>query len=157
MAQGRRVRRVIRRIDAWSVLKVSIVFYLSLVLVLLLAGILLWTAGSVVGAVAGLEKLIAGFGFQGFQFVPGQLLRGFLAAGLVIVVLGTGMSVVVTVLYNLISDLVGGIELAVLEENLQPVAVPAGGTADRPARADEQARASGYPAELPQRGYSSAG
>lgn len=118
MAQGRRVRRVIRRIDAWSVLKVSIVFYLSLVLVLLLAGILLWMAGSVVGAVADLEKLIAGFGFQGFQFVPGQLLRGFLAAGLVIVVLGTGMSVVVTVLYNLISDLVGGIELAVLEENL---------------------------------------
>lgn len=151
------MRRVIRRIDAWSVLKVSIVFYLSLVLVLLLAGILLWTAGSVVGAVAGLEKLIAGFGFQGFQFVPGQLLRGFLAAGLVIVVLGTGMSVVVTVLYNLISDLVGGIELAVLEENLQPVAVPAERPAGRPTRADEQARASGYPAELPQRGYSSAG
>ncbi|MBW3615943.1 MAG: DUF3566 domain-containing protein, partial [Actinobacteria bacterium] len=77
MAQGRRVRRVIRRIDPWSVLKVSIVFYLSMVLVFLLAGVLLWTAGSAVGAVEGVEKLIAGFGFQGFEFVGSQLLRGF--------------------------------------------------------------------------------
>ena len=146
MAQGRRVRRVIRRIDPWSVLKVSILFYLSLVLVLLLAGFLLWTAGSVIGAVEGVEKLIAGFGFQGFEFVGGQLLRGFVAAGLVIVVLGTGMSVVVAVLYNLISDLVGGIELTVLEENLRAVPAPARETAERGVRAEEQSLAPGYPA-----------
>lgn len=146
MAQGRRVRRVIRRIDPWSVLKVSILFYLSLVLVLLLAGVLLWTAGSVIGAVDGVEKLIAGFGFQGFEFVGGQLLRGFMAAGLVIVVLGTGMSVVVAVLYNLISDLVGGIELTVLEESLRAVPAPARDAADRGVRAEEQTLAPGYPA-----------
>ncbi len=146
MAQGRRVRRVIRRIDPWSVLKVSILFYLSLVLVLLLAGFLLWTAGSVIGAVEGVEKLIAGFGFQGFEFVGGQLLRGCVAAGLVIVVLGTGMSVVVAVLYNLISDLVGGIELTVLEENLRAVPAQARETAERGVRAEEQSLAPGYPA-----------
>ena len=146
MAQGRRVRRVIRRIDPWSVFKVSILFYLSLVLVLLLAGVLLWTAGSVIGAVDGVEKLIAGFGFQGFEFVGGQLLRGFVAAGLVIVVLGTGMSVVVAVLYNLISDLVGGIELTVLEESLRAVPAPARDQADRGVRAEEQTLAPGYPA-----------
>ncbi|MBW3557060.1 MAG: DUF3566 domain-containing protein [Actinobacteria bacterium] len=137
---------MIRRIDPWSVLKVSIVFYLSLVLVFLLAGVLLWTAGSIVGAVEGVEKLISGFGFQGFEFVGSQLLRGFVAAGLVIVVLGTGMSVVVAVLYNLISDLVGGIELSVLEENLRAVPAPAHEAGERAARAEEQALAPGYPA-----------
>ncbi len=137
---------MIRRIDPWSVLKVSILFYLSLVLVLLLAGVLLWTAGSAIGAVDGVEKLIAGFGFQGFEFVGGQLLRGFMAAGLVIVVLGTGMSVVVAVLYNLISDLVGGIELTVLEESLRAVPAPARDPADRGVRAEEQKLAPGYPA-----------
>ncbi|MCA1830494.1 MAG: DUF3566 domain-containing protein, partial [Actinobacteria bacterium] len=37
MAQGRRVRRVIRRIDTWSVLKVSVLFCTTFMLVLLIA------------------------------------------------------------------------------------------------------------------------
>src|SRR5687768_4622336 len=104
MPQGRRVRRVIRRIDTWSVLKVAVLFFASLVLVLLLAGILLWAAGSIVGAVGSVEKFMRAIGFEDFRFVGTQLLRGFIAAGLVLVVMGTGLSVLMAVLYNLISD-----------------------------------------------------
>ncbi|HET9442848.1 MAG TPA: DUF3566 domain-containing protein [Acidimicrobiales bacterium] len=125
MAQGRRVRRVVRRIDPWSVLKVSLLFTLTLVLVLLLAGVLLWMAGSAVGAVGSVESFIETLGFKDFEFVAGQLLRGFVAGGLVIVVMGTGTSVLMAVLYNLISDVVGGIELTVLEEAFQPAPAPA--------------------------------
>ncbi|HEX7165410.1 MAG TPA: DUF3566 domain-containing protein, partial [Acidimicrobiales bacterium] len=50
-----------------------------------------------------------------------QLLRGFAAAGLVIVVLGTGFSVLMAVVYNLISDVVGGIQITVLEEDPRAV------------------------------------
>ncbi len=116
MAQGRRVRRVIRKVDPWSVLKVASLFYLSFVIVVVLAGVLLWLAGSSVGAVGSVEKFMRGVGFTDFRFVGGQLFRGFVAAGLVTVIMGTGMTVLMTVIYNLISDVVGGVQQTVLEE-----------------------------------------
>lgn len=135
MIQGQRVRRVIRRIDTWSVLRVAVLFYLSLMLVIVLAGVMLWAAGSVVGAVDGVEDFMRGIGFDGFEFVGGQLLRGFTAIGLILVVLGTGSTVLTTVLYNLIADVVGGVQLTVLEEvyvpdedRAQVVVDPEGGT-----------------------------
>ena len=127
MAQGRRVRRVIRKIDTWSVLKVSALFFLTFTLVVVLAGVLLWIAGSVLGAIDSVESFMQAIGFEDFEFVAPQLLRGFVAAGLVIVVLGTGFSVLMSVVYNLISDVVGGIQMTVLEEDTRsrPAAAPA--------------------------------
>jgi hypothetical protein len=116
MAQGRRVRRVIRKLDTWSVLKVSVLFYLSLVLVVVLAGVLLWLVGSTVGAIDNVEKFMRAIGFENFRFVGSQLLRGAVGAGVVLVVMGTGLTVLISVIYNLISDVVGGIQLTVLEE-----------------------------------------
>src|SRR2546421_9878940 len=49
LPQGRRVRRVIRRVDPWTVLRFSVFFYLSIFLVLLVAGIALWQVASVTG------------------------------------------------------------------------------------------------------------
>jgi hypothetical protein len=154
MAQGRRVRRVVRRIDTWSVFKVSALFYVSLALVLLLAGILLWAAGSTIGVIGSIEKFMSSIGFEDFKFVPSQLFRGFLAGGLVMVALGTGSAVLMAVVYNLISDVVGGIEFAVLEEDLRPApATVAEVRSETPAavehrhpRAEEQRLAPGYPA-----------
>lgn len=146
MAQGRRVRRVVRRIDTWSVLKVAGLFSLSLVLVLLIAGILLWLAGSAVGAIGSVEKFMGAIGFEDFRFVGGQLLRGFVAAGLVLVIMGTGLAVLMAVIYNLISDVVGGIELTVLEEDLRPAAAAARAPEGVSSRTEEQPLASGYPA-----------
>lgn len=146
MAQGRRVRRVVRKIDTWSVLKVSGLFSLSLVLVLLIAGVLLWLAGSAIGAIENVEKFMGAIGFEDFTFIGSQLLRGFVAAGLVLVALGTGFSVLVAVIYNLISDVVGGIELTVLEEDTRPAASAARTQPARSPRAEEQPVASGYPA-----------
>ena len=137
MPQGRRVRRVIRHIDTWSVLKVAVLFFASFTLVLLLAGILLWAAGSMLGAIDSVEDFMRAIGFEDFEFVGTQLLRGFVAAGLVVVVLGSGMAVLVAVVYNLISDMVGGIQLTVLEEEPRrppPAVVPlATANADREA------------------------
>lgn len=152
MAQGRRVRRVIRRIDTWSVLKVSALFFLSLVLVLLIAGVILWAAGSSLGAIDGVEKFMRAIGFEDFRFVGTQLLRGFTAAGLVLVVLGSGLSVLMAVVYNLISDVVGGIELTVLEEDTRSATVPTrvassnGNGSGKRTVPEEQAVAPGYPA-----------
>ncbi|TMK84885.1 MAG: hypothetical protein E6G57_14465, partial [Actinobacteria bacterium] len=39
---ARRGRQVIRRFDLWSVLRFSLIFYLCMFLILLVAGIVLW-------------------------------------------------------------------------------------------------------------------
>jgi hypothetical protein len=148
---------VVRKIDTWSVLKVSALFFLSLVLVLLIAGVILWAAGSSVGAIDSVEKFMRAIGFEDFRFIGTQLLRGFAAAGLVLVILGTGLTVLVAVIYNLISDVVGGIEVTVLEEDLRPATAAPTRVAAAPAvadrteetptvRAEEQPVAPGYPA-----------
>lgn len=119
--RGRRVRRVIRRVDAWSVLKFSVAFYLCLFMVLMVAGVILWNLARSAGLVDNIENFIGElFALKRFHFVPGQILRGSALGGLILVVLGTGANVLMAVLYNLISDVFGGIEVAVLEEERAP-------------------------------------
>jgi hypothetical protein len=116
-ANRRRVRRVIRKVDAWTVFKVSALFYASLLVVWLVAGVVLWLAASVTGVMDNVDTFIAKlFALQSFHFSVTQVLRGSVLGGLVLVVLGTCINVVGAVLYNLIADVVGGVEITVLEE-----------------------------------------
>lgn len=117
VAQGRRVRRVIRRIDIWTVLRFSILFYLSIQLVFLVAGLLLWAAASTTGVIDNIEQFVTELGaFESFEISGGRILRSSLVGGLVLVLLGTGINVLMAAIYNLTSDVVGGIEVTVLEE-----------------------------------------
>ena len=118
--QGRRVRRIVRHVDVWSVLKFSLLLYTCLLVVGLVAGTLLWLAASSAGMIDNVEKFVEGVGFNDFRFLGGALLKAAALSGLVLVVLGTGINVLVTVLYNLISDVVGGIEVSFLEEEPAP-------------------------------------
>ena len=119
-AQGRRVRRILRHIDVWSVLKFSLLLYTCLLIVGLVAGVLLWVAASSAGMVDNIEKFVESVGFNDFRFLGGALLQAATLSGLVLVVLGTGINVLVAVLYNLISDVVGGVEVTFLEEDTGP-------------------------------------
>lgn len=47
----RRVARIVREIDVWSVAKVGLVFHVALYVVLLLSGVLLWNVGSATGTI----------------------------------------------------------------------------------------------------------
>jgi hypothetical protein len=118
VAQGRRVRRVIRRVDTWTVLRFSVLFYLSMLVVFVVAGVLLWAAASAAGAVDNVEKFVEDlFVLESFSIRAGLIFRATVVGGLVIVLLGTGANVLMTVIYNLTSDVVGGIEVTVLEED----------------------------------------
>jgi hypothetical protein len=122
MAQGRRVRRIVRRIDTWSVFRVAALFNLSVGIVFLLAGVLLWLAGSAVGAIENVEGFMQAIGLDDFRFVAGAIFRGGLLLVLLAVALATGFTVLLSVLYNLIADVVGGVEFSVLEEAGSPAA-----------------------------------
>jgi hypothetical protein len=124
--RARKVERIIRRVDPWSVLKLSFLFSLSLWVVFMLAGVILWTAAVGSGAIDNVEDFITDlFALESFAFEGAKLFRGAAIGGLVMVLVSTGFSVLMAVLFNLISDLTGGIRVSVIElENLRQPAPP---------------------------------
>ena len=116
LAQGRRVRLVVRRIEPWTVLKFSVLLFATLYLVMLVAGLVLWTAATATGLRENIEKFIGDLiASDDFRILGPTMFRASVAGGLVLVVMGTGANVLFAVLYNLISDVVGGI-VVVFEE-----------------------------------------
>ena len=115
--EARRVHRVVRHVEPWSVLKFSLLLYFSLFLIVLSAGVLLWLAASATDVVAGVEDFIEElFGFETFAFEPGKILTASVLGGVILVIAGTAANVIFAVLFNLISDVVGGLRLTVIEE-----------------------------------------
>jgi uncharacterized membrane protein YedE/YeeE len=115
--QARRIRHVVRRFDLWSVMRFSLVFYLCMFLILLVAGIVLWLVATITGVRGNIENFISDLIASKFHFLGLQLLRGAAIGGLLLVIIGSATNMLMALLYNLISDVVGGIEITVLEED----------------------------------------
>ena len=125
MATVRRVRRIIRKIDPWTVLKVSAVVWAVIALALLLGSVIFWSVLDRSGLPDRLTEFMIEItlieeGSQPFANVE-QFLRLAIFGSVVWWVLMTGFSVAMAIVYNLVSDVVGGIEVVVLEETLNPV------------------------------------
>ena len=115
--QARRVRRIVRHIEVWSVLKVSILFYACLWAVFLIAGFMIWGVAESSGTVGKLETLITElFALDTFTFDGRQIFRGYALGGLVLAIAGSTLNVLMCLLFNLISDLTGGIRITMVEE-----------------------------------------
>jgi hypothetical protein len=116
-----RVRRAIRHVEVMSVLKVSLVLYLSALVVVLIAGAVLWGILSGVGFTPKVEHFVDDlFGFKSFTLAGLQLLLVGVLLGLVLVIVGTLFNVLCAVLYNLTCDVVGGLQLIEVEEAPPP-------------------------------------
>jgi hypothetical protein len=111
----RRTTRTLRYIDPWSVFRVALVAHFVLYLVLLLAGVLLWNVANATGTVDNVERFMESFGWESFEFNGGELFHQAWVLGLFAVVGLTGLVVLAVTTFNLITDLVGGIRLTVLE------------------------------------------
>lgn len=128
MATVRRVRRIIRKIDPWTTLKVSAVVWAVLCLAFVLGAVIFW---SVLDR-AGIPDKLVSFMVEITLIEEGtnpfanteQFLRFLIFGSVVGWVVMTGVSVAVAVIYNLVSDVVGGLEIVVLEETLNPVVQP---------------------------------
>jgi Transmembrane domain of unknown function (DUF3566) len=194
--RARKVHRVVRYIDPWSVLKISVLFFTSIFLIICVASAVLWNAGRSAGVIDDVESFVTSLGFGncediggddtsdtpvtqttisgagaqlgggtsttvpaaeepaderstipdedgkcgegqrlvgGFKFEDERIFQSFALGGIVLVLSGAAFSVVLALLFNLISDLTGGLRVTVLEEEpagarRQP---PAEGAADR--------------------------
>ncbi|MFL6205249.1 MAG: DUF3566 domain-containing protein [Acidimicrobiales bacterium] len=194
--RARKVHRVVRHIEPWSVLKVSVLFFTSIFLIICVASALLWNAGRSAGVIDDVESFITSLGFGncediqgddapdtsstettisgggaqvgagtsttatvaeqpqderstipdeegkcgegqrlvgGFKFEDARIFESFALGGIVLVLSGAAFSVVMALLFNLISDLTGGVRVTVLHEEPDgPRRRPtAEGTADR--------------------------
>jgi hypothetical protein len=114
----RKVTRVVRHVDPWSVFKIAIVFNLVLYGVALTSGVLLWNVAYATGTIDNLERFFESFGWSDFEFNGGEIFHSAWIAGLFAVVGLTGAAVLGATLFNLITDLVGGVRLTVLEEEV---------------------------------------
>jgi len=120
----RRVRRVIRKIDPWTVLKVSLILNAIGALVYVLGVWVMWSLAIQRGIPDKFAEIVANFSLV---FTPnGELyFRAVVFSAIVFFVTLTGVLTLGAVMYNLISDVVGGVEVIVLEETY---VVPAAST-----------------------------
>jgi fructose-specific phosphotransferase system IIC component len=131
VANVHRVRRIIRKIDAWTVFKISAIVWSVVALAMVLGLVMFW---SVLDA-ARIPDRITEFLIEITLLSEGSdpfgdndaFLRLAIFGSISFSVLGCGVTTLLAVMYNLASDVVGGVEIVVLEETLAPVpaAVPA--------------------------------
>ena len=162
--RARKVHRIVRHIEPWSVLKVSLLFFLTLFLILCVASAVLWNAARRSGTIDNVEDFITETGSFGncpdlepvvlppltatptlpvsttsttlpvtsedeagcadgaervgtFKFEDSTIFEAFALGGIVLVLAGSAGAVVMALLFNLMSDLTGGIRVTVLEED----------------------------------------
>jgi hypothetical protein len=81
------------------------------------SGVLIWGVAVSSGTVDSLEGFIENLlAFEEFTFNADQIFRLFAMGGLIMVFLATAISAILALLFNLISDLIGGIRVTVIEE-----------------------------------------
>jgi hypothetical protein len=114
--RARKVRRVIRHIEPWSVFKLSLLFYICLFVTLEVAAVLLWNLAVSAGTIDNIIDFVNDLGGGELTIDGSVIFRASLIGGGVLVIAGSLFNVLLAVLFNLISDLVGGIRVTVIEE-----------------------------------------
>jgi hypothetical protein len=121
---SRRIRVAIRTVAPLSVLKFSLIFYFCVMLVVLLGLAILYGLLGALGVLDSLAQLLESTGFgapiaggegRNFEFHALSIFRTLFLIGFLTVVISSALTVFIAVLYNLISDLVGGIEVTLVE------------------------------------------
>ena len=120
----RRARLQLRHIDTWSALKISLVLSIALFFIWMVAVGVLYGVLSALGVFDTLNDLFgqlgsaSGSGGGGGDVVtPGIVFGGAAVIGAINIVLMTALCTVGTFIYNLCSDLVGGLELTLSERD----------------------------------------
>jgi hypothetical protein len=112
----RQTRVVLRRVGPWSVFKFSLLFYFCIMLVVLLALAMLYAVLGAVGALDSITRLARDlFADQSFTIHGSWIFARLTLIGLAMVLVWSLVNVFVAFLYNLISDVLGGIEVTLAE------------------------------------------
>ncbi|WP_346620832.1 DUF3566 domain-containing protein [Blastococcus montanus] len=119
----RRARLQLRHIDTWSALKISLVLSIALFFIWMVAVGLLYLVLGGLGVFDAVNDLFGQIGSAsgndntGEVLTPGVIFWGAALIGAINVVLLTALCTVGTFIYNLCSDLVGGLEVTLSERD----------------------------------------
>jgi len=116
--KARQTRVVLRKVGPWSVFKFSLLFYLCVVTVILLALAMLY---GILGAVGALEHVTEFarnlFADKSFSIHGGWIFARLTVLGLAMVIIWSLINLFIAFLYNLISDVIGGIDVTLSERH----------------------------------------
>jgi Transmembrane domain of unknown function (DUF3566) len=118
-AVDRRARLVLRRLDPWSVLKFSVLFYLCLMLISLLVFAMIWFVLVNMGVFEEVTRFAGNFNLE-VTFPAGTVFRWYILIGLFGVVVWSVVTLLLTLLFNLVNDVTGGIEVVLAEREHRP-------------------------------------
>lgn len=111
---------MVRRIELWSVLKLSAALFTCLYVATLVALAVIWNLAYQTGQIDRLQSFLADVGLDNWRFYGGRMFKACMAIGAVGALAGTILSVLVTALVNVISEITGGIRFVVIEEDVTP-------------------------------------
>ena len=119
-ATRRRVRRIIRKFDPWTVLKVSLILTAIAALGLVLLAVAFWPIVNRLGIPGALERAAQRVSLiapdETLLQAGTVYLRGTLLAAAGWMMMAAGLLTSAAILYNLIAEVVGGVEFTVYEE-----------------------------------------
>jgi hypothetical protein len=115
--RGVRVRRLVRRFELWSVLRIALFFHAICGAVSLGVSIVLWNVLVRLGSVEKLESFLSDLlGTADFQIDSQVLLKAGIGITGALVVLNVVMTVLLAFIYNMLSTILGGVVVGVIEE-----------------------------------------
>jgi hypothetical protein len=125
--RGRRARLTVKRIDPWTTLKFSFVYGVAGMVVLVVAVVVLYGVVDAMGVIGSLRSFLGdvsdnsngtggGGGLANWLNFDRVLLLSFVI-GLVNVVLFTAFATLTAFIYNVCTDIVGGVEVTLAERN----------------------------------------
>lgn len=114
--EAKKTRRLIRHVDPWSILKMSLVLGFCLWLMVCIAAVIIWSVAKSSGSIGKIESLVSDNGLPGWKMNGQAMFRQFGLIGLVFMFAGTAAATVASIVFNLVSDIIGGIWITVIEE-----------------------------------------
>ncbi|MCO6559077.1 MAG: DUF3566 domain-containing protein [Bifidobacterium sp.] len=115
--RARRMSLSLTRVDAWSVAKVTLLLSVAFGIIQIVAVALIWALLNVVGVFDQVTQIVSSTGLDtgGFNlasiFSLGTVLSAVTMLSIVEVVVATLFAVIIAALYNVISQLVGGVHI----------------------------------------------
>lgn len=108
------VRRRLVGVDAGSIFKLALVFYLGILITVLAGTSLLWLLLTATGVIDNFESFLGELlGYEDFQFVFSRIIVVFVLVGLVGVVLWSAVTALFAAIYNRATRFTGGLGVTV--------------------------------------------
>jgi hypothetical protein len=120
------------------VFKLSLLMFLSVWLVFMIAVVIVWTVARGSGTVEQIESFVeSNLGQSDFRFDGDFLFRQIGLIGLILTLASTLGATIAAVVFNLISDIIGGVWITVIEEETtRPVRARRSAAPERPGQGD---------------------